>query len=86
MNAPNDNTKALGLRGWWLSPPRPGLHRLINPWEFRRRLRHRNADGRCHCGRVPDGGTNTPLSSTHEASSWTALVPQGAKLSSHARE
>ena len=35
MNAPNDNTEALGLRGWWLSPPRPGLHRLINPWEYR---------------------------------------------------
>ena len=35
MNAPNDNTGAKGLRGWWLSPPRPGLHRLINPWEYR---------------------------------------------------
>ncbi len=35
MKAPNDNTKAPGLRGWWLSPPRPGLHRLINPWEYR---------------------------------------------------
>ena len=35
MNAPNDNTAAKGLRGWWLSPPRPGLHRLINPWEYR---------------------------------------------------
>ena len=32
MNAPNDNTAAKGLRGWWLSPPRPGLHRLISPW------------------------------------------------------
>ncbi len=35
MNAPNDNTEALGLRGGWLSPPRPGLQRLINPWEYR---------------------------------------------------
>ena len=35
MNASNDTTDALGLRGWWLSPPRPGLHRLINPWEYR---------------------------------------------------
>ena len=34
MNAPND-TAAKGLRGWWLSPPRRGLHRLINPWEYR---------------------------------------------------
>jgi len=35
MNAPNDNTAAKGLRGWWLSPPRPGTQRLINPWEYR---------------------------------------------------
>jgi hypothetical protein len=35
MNAPNDNTAAKGLRGWWLSPLRPGMHRLINPWEYR---------------------------------------------------
>ena len=35
MNAPNDSTAAKGLRGWWLSPPRPGVQRLINPWEYR---------------------------------------------------
>ena len=35
MNAPNDNTAAKGLRGWWLTPRRPGLQRLINPWEYR---------------------------------------------------
>jgi hypothetical protein len=35
MNVPNDNTAAKSLRGWWLSPPRAGLHRLINPWEYR---------------------------------------------------
>ena len=35
MNAPNDNTAAKGLRGWWLSPPRPGTQRLISPWEYR---------------------------------------------------
>ena len=35
MNAPNDNTAAKGLRGWWAYPPRPGLQRLINPWEYR---------------------------------------------------
>jgi hypothetical protein len=35
MNAPNDNTAARGLRGWWAYPPRPGLHRLINPLEYR---------------------------------------------------
>jgi hypothetical protein len=35
MNAPNDNTAAKGLRGWWLTPPRTGLQRLIHPWEYR---------------------------------------------------
>ena len=35
MNAPNGNTAAKGLRGWWASPPRPGLERLISPWESR---------------------------------------------------
>jgi hypothetical protein len=35
MNAPNDSTAAKGMRGWWLSPPRSGLRRLIIPWEYR---------------------------------------------------
>jgi hypothetical protein len=35
MNAPNDNTAAERLRRWWLTPPRPGLQRLIHPWEYR---------------------------------------------------
>ena len=35
MNAPNDSTGAQGLRGWWRSPPRTGLQRLINPFEYR---------------------------------------------------
>ncbi len=35
MNGPNDNIAARGLRGWWLTPPRPGLQRLIHPWEYR---------------------------------------------------
>jgi hypothetical protein len=35
MNAPNDDTAAKGLRGWWLSPPRSGLQRWISPWEYR---------------------------------------------------
>ena len=35
MNAPNDNTAPKGLRGWWRSPPRPGMQRLIVPYEYR---------------------------------------------------
>ena len=35
MNAPNDNTAAKRLRGWWLSPPRSGMQLLIAPYEYR---------------------------------------------------
>jgi hypothetical protein len=35
MNAPNDHTSPKGLRGWWLTPPRAGIRRLIFPWEYR---------------------------------------------------
>lgn len=35
MNAPNDNSAAKGLRGWWASPPRSGIRRTIVPWEYR---------------------------------------------------
>ena len=35
MNAPNDNTVAKRLRRWWLTPPRPGLQRLISPIDYR---------------------------------------------------
>ena len=35
MNAPNDNTAPKGLRGWWASPPRSGMQRLIAPYEYR---------------------------------------------------
>ena len=35
MNAPNGNTAAKGLRGWWASPPRTGMQRLIYPFEYR---------------------------------------------------
>jgi hypothetical protein len=35
MNARNEYTAAKRLRGWWLSPPRSGMQRLISPWEYR---------------------------------------------------
>jgi hypothetical protein len=35
MNAPSGNAASKGLRGWWASPSRPGMQRLINPWEYR---------------------------------------------------
>ncbi len=50
MNAPDDNTAAKGLRGWWASPPRTGIRRTIAPWEYR----HLRASGvtRMACGAV----------------------------------
>ena len=35
MNAPSGSNGPGGLGGWWRSPPRSGLRRLINPWEYR---------------------------------------------------
>ena len=35
MYASHDNTAAKRLRRWWLSPSRPGLQRLIYPFEYR---------------------------------------------------
>jgi hypothetical protein len=35
MSTADDNTGPKGLRGWWQSPPRAGMRRLINPWEYR---------------------------------------------------
>jgi hypothetical protein len=35
MYGQNDNTAPRGLRGWWASPPRSGLRRIISPWEYR---------------------------------------------------
>jgi hypothetical protein len=35
MDAPNHNTAAERLRRWWFTPPRPGLQRIIAPWEYR---------------------------------------------------
>jgi hypothetical protein len=49
MNGPNDHTAARGLRGWWQSPPRSGLQRLIIPWEYR----HLRLFG---VGRIAGGG------------------------------
>jgi hypothetical protein len=35
MNASDGSTLAKRLRRWWFTPPRPGLQRLIIPYEFR---------------------------------------------------
>jgi hypothetical protein len=35
MYASHDSTAPTGLRGWWASPPRSGLQRIISPPEYR---------------------------------------------------
>ncbi len=35
MNAPSNSTGPKGLHAWWLTPTRPGMQRLIIPWEYR---------------------------------------------------
>ena len=35
MNASNDYNAPRGLRGWWASPPRSGMRRVIFPYEYR---------------------------------------------------
>jgi hypothetical protein len=35
MNTPNNSNGRKGLRGWWASPPRRGMQRLIVPFEYR---------------------------------------------------
>jgi hypothetical protein len=34
MKAADNNAAAKRLREWWASPARPGLQRLIVPWEY----------------------------------------------------
>jgi hypothetical protein len=35
LSSANHDTAPRGLREWWASPPRSGLQRVINPWEYR---------------------------------------------------
>ena len=69
MNASNDNTAAKGLRGWWASPPRSGMHRLIAPWEYR----HLRASGvtRIAGGSIAVGAGSVCLS--YRVYGWAAF-------------
>ncbi len=74
MNAPNDHTAPKGLRGWWASPPRSGMQRILVPWEYR----HLRGFARVHIGAgiVLTGlGAVTLVggSFTTEAVGWTAF-------------
>jgi hypothetical protein len=69
MNAPNDNTARKRLRGWWLSPPRPGMQLLINPGEYR----HVRVFGIAHiAGGIVAAGIGAFILS-YSAYGWAAL-------------
>ncbi len=36
MNAPGDKPAPKGLLGWWATPPRTGMRRVLAPWVYRR--------------------------------------------------
>jgi hypothetical protein len=82
MKAPNDNTAPKGLRGWWASPPRSGVQRIIHPWEYR----HLRGVGRV---RIAAGIVLTGLgavtlvggSFTTEAVGWATLFLAAAAAS-----
>jgi hypothetical protein len=69
MNVPNGSTAADGRRGWWASPSRTGMQRLISPWEYR----HLRAFGatRVFGGTVAAGAGTICLA--YEAYGWAAF-------------
>ena len=85
MHAPNDNTAPKGARGWWASPTRSGMQRIISPWEYRH-LRFW-AGVRIGAGIVLVGlGTVTLVggSLTTEAVGWAMLFLAAAAAGSFA--
>ena len=82
MNAHNDNTARRGLRGWWASPPRSGIRRVIAPWEYRHLrgfARVRIAAGIVFAGL--GAVTLVGGSFTTEAVGWAALFLAAAQVS-----
>ncbi len=69
MNAPNDNTAAKGLRGWWLSPPRSGMQRRINPWEYR----HLRVSGVTHIAGGSVAAAAGVVCLSYDVYEWAAL-------------
>jgi len=69
MNAPNHKSAAKRLREWWASPPRSGVRRLINPWEYR----HLRVFGGMHiAGGIVLAGLGA-LTLSYDAYAWAAL-------------
>jgi hypothetical protein len=74
MNAQHDNTAPRSFASWWRTPPRPGLQRIISPWEYRHLVGF--ARTRIGAGVVLVGlGITTLVAGdvTPEAVAWSAL-------------
>ena len=69
MNAPNDNTAARGLRGWWASPPRTGMRRIINPIAYR----HPRALSRMHLAGGSVAAAAGVICLAYSAYGWAAF-------------
>jgi hypothetical protein len=71
MNAANEDAARKGLRGWWTSPPRPGMQRLINPSEYR----HLRAFGVTRIAGGFVAGTAGVVCLSYAAYGWGSLLP-----------
>ena len=69
MNGSNDNTAAGGFRAWWRNPPRPGLQRIINPWEYR----HLNFSGGARIAGGTDGAAAGIICLAYGVYGWAAF-------------
>ena len=69
MNAANDNSAPRGLREWWADPPRPGLQRVINPWEYR----HLRAFGAMRLAGGAAAATAGLICLAYSAYAWAAF-------------
>jgi hypothetical protein len=67
-----------GPRGWWASPPRPGIYRLIAPWAYR----HLRFYGVGHIAGGAVAATAGVICLSYGVNRWAAffLVPAALNL------
>ena len=69
VDPPGERAARNGLRTWWASPPRTGMQRLINPWEYR----HLRAFGLTRIGGGAIGAAAGGLCLAYSAVGWAAF-------------
>ncbi len=69
MTTRNDTSAAKRLREWWGSPPRSGMQRLINPWEYR----HLRVFGIARLAGGPVAAVAGVVCLAYEAYGWAAF-------------